>query len=83
MNRRYIVTYLVAHPCVDCGESRLPCLEFDHRVPSEKLFTIGLYMGAPHTKMKAEIAKCDVRCANCHRIRHSAENFFYRERASS
>ena len=66
-----VTQYLLANPCVDCGETDPIVLEFDHRDPSEKLFSIGNSLGQTWRwqKIKAEIAKCDVRCANCHRRR--------------
>ncbi len=66
-----IVKYLMQHPCVDCGETDVIVLQFDHR--DEKSFTIG---GNCNNKVSAtlieEIKKCDVRCANCH-VRKTAK----------
>ena len=63
--------YLIEHPCVGCGETDPIVLEFDHREQSEKEFDISRKMtnGASWEKLLIEIAKCDVRCANCHRRR--------------
>ena len=66
--RTYIKAYLEANPCVDCGEADIIVLEFDH-IGDDKHFSIS---DAPRSgyglpKIKAEIAKCEVRCANCHR----------------
>lgn len=75
----FIDSYLKTHPCVDCGESHPATLEFDHRDPAKKRYCIGTGRGGgilPNSLMK-EIEKCDVRCANCHRIRH-AEQFGHR-----
>lgn len=60
--------YLAVHPCVDCGESDPVVLEFDH-VRGKKRDTIqGLvYKGHSLRMVMDEIAKCEVRCANCHR----------------
>jgi len=54
--------------CTDCKNTDIRVLEFDHRPGVEKLFDIG---GDPKglNKLLEEIAKCDVVCANCHRIR--------------
>lgn len=59
--------------CLDCGlqvtERNLCVFDWNHRVPSEKLFTIG---EKKHHKsiadLTVEIAKCDLLCANCHRM---------------
>src|SRR3954469_2486289 len=61
-------------PCADCGGRFPPCvMDFDH-VRGDKLFHIGSYGEAcAPQKLKAEIAKCEVVCANCHRIRHHGE----------
>lgn len=57
-------------PCMDCG---VPypyyVMEFDHRDPSQKLANIGRLLGNSWKRLKDEIAKCDVVCANCHRER--------------
>ena len=57
--------------CVDCGETHPACLDFHHRDPKQKSFSIGKE-GVKFSKERilAEIAKCDVLCANCHRKRH-------------
>src|ERR1017187_661533 len=65
--------------CMDCGYDTNPvALDFDHRPGEEKLFPVGL--GA-RTKswvvIWAEIDKCDVRCANCHRIRTAERGYNY------
>lgn len=55
-------------PCFDCGiQYPYYVMQFDHREPAKKLFTIG-NRGALKTLevLNAEIAKCDVVCANCH-----------------
>lgn len=57
-------------PCQDCG-GRFPpeCMDFDH-VRGEKLFGIGANVSkVPLAKLMAEIEKCELVCANCHRIR--------------
>lgn len=59
-------------PCADCGGAFEPHqMDFDHRDPAAKSFrlTSGAAMLASAQRLKAEIAKCDVVCANCHRIR--------------
>jgi len=74
-NRQLLYDYLVAHPCVDCGETDVLVLEFDHRDPKTKSRDIGfLAARKPWKFVLAEIAKCDVRCVNCHR-RRTARQF--------
>ena len=65
-NRAFVRAHLSAHPCVDCGESDLAVLDFDH-VGGTKEVTVSLLLGASIERLKAEIAKCEVRCGNCHR----------------
>lgn len=58
-------------PCLDCGSS-LPacCMTFDHRNPSKKKFNVEQgYRANGRDALLAEIAKCDVICLNCRRIR--------------
>jgi hypothetical protein len=78
-NREFIAGYLSTHPCVDCGEADPIVLEFDHRDPNTKANEVGRLV---HTTtlpaVRAEIAKCDVRCGNCHRIRTATQFGSYR-----
>lgn len=67
--RKYIWNYKLGHPCATCGEADPIVLEFDHRDRKQKLFAISRMRFRTIEKLKAEIAKCDVRCANCHRRR--------------
>ena len=66
--RALIKTHLEANPCIDCGETDIIVLEFDH-IGNDKEFNISdaTRIGYGVKKLKAEIAKCEVRCANCHR----------------
>ncbi len=59
--------YKKLHPCIDCGESDFIVLDFDHRPGTNKRFTIGGTNYHSLEVIKEEIAKCDIRCANCHR----------------
>jgi hypothetical protein len=67
-NRAFVREYLAEHPCVDCGESDPIVLEFDH-VRGEKSFNVsyGVIKNYSLKRLAEEIAKCDIRCANCHR----------------
>lgn len=60
-------------PCADCGAEYHPyVMDFDH-VRGDKCMTLGSarqnYGTVGWDKLREEIAKCDVVCANCHRIR--------------
>jgi hypothetical protein len=65
---RYLIEYFKSHPCVDCGEDDPVVLEFDHL--GEKSFDIG--QALPYRNWEsllAEMEKCEVVCASCHRRR--------------
>lgn len=71
-----IYNYLSTHPCMDCGETDVVCLEFDH-VRGKKFKNITHMIGNFNwSRIEAEIAKCEIRCANCHRIK-TAKQFGY------
>ncbi len=54
-------------PCADCGVRYPPyVMQFDHRPGEIKLFTIAKNWQYSKEKILAEIAKCDIVCANCH-----------------
>ena len=59
-------------PCMDCHGSFPPyIMDFDHRNPADKAFEINaaLYSGISWSRIVAEVAKCDVVCVRCHRLR--------------
>lgn len=62
--------------CKRCGMADSRCLEFHHRDPATKLFNVSKAAIACSMKViMAEVEKCDVLCANCHRIIHWEERF--------
>jgi hypothetical protein len=69
-NRAYVIEFLSVHSCVDCGNADLRVLEFDH-VRGEKSYDVSRLVcsGARLWRLKNEIEKCEIRCANCHRIK--------------
>lgn len=73
-NRRKLLEYLADKSCVDCGETDRVVLELDH-VRGEKNFNIGSMVSMfSWQRIAAELEKCEVRCANCHR-RKTARDF--------
>ncbi|TXH11668.1 MAG: hypothetical protein E6R04_01065 [Spirochaetes bacterium] len=70
-NREYIASILLDSKCMDCGYSNWIALELDHRNPTEKHDAVTRMVndGVMLERIKAEVAKCDVVCANCHAIR--------------
>lgn len=67
-NRLFVYAHLAEHPCVDCGERDIIVLDFDH-FRGSKLANISRMINdcVAIGKLRAEIEKCEVRCANCHR----------------
>jgi len=67
--RREWMNSLKSKPCVDCGKAYPPyVMDFDHL--SNKSFSIGnKYKTLSKDIILKEIQKCDLVCANCHRIR--------------
>lgn len=58
-------------PCKDCGHTfDQVCMDFDHRPGEVKKYGIATMKGRVSLEVvRREIAKCDVVCANCHRLR--------------
>ena len=66
------ITELKSAPCSDCG-GVFPtcCMDFDHVDGNNKLHNVGSMVARHYSKelIAQEIEKCDLVCANCHRIR--------------
>ncbi|KKN73543.1 hypothetical protein LCGC14_0399950 [marine sediment metagenome] len=76
--RRFVLDYLLAHPCVDCGEAHPAALDFDHvRGRKRGVISKMAHTGYSLAAIKAEIAKCAVRCSNCHRKRTAKRAGWY------
>jgi hypothetical protein len=80
--REKLARYLQLHPCVDCGETDLRCLDFDHLDPTNKVNDVSVMVmeAWPWDRILAEIGKCVVRCANCHRRKEAVSRSLWRER---
>ncbi len=68
-NRQYITFIKSLSECVDCGEDNVVVLEFDH-IRGVKKNTVSKMANQSYSliTIQKEINKCEVRCANCHRI---------------
>ena len=67
--REELFTFLSTRSCIDCGEEDPIVLDFDH-IERETKFKGVARMLSGHYSWKSllkEIAKCEIRCANCHR----------------
>ena len=58
--------------CVNCGERHPATLQFHHLNSEDKVFNISTAArrGTSLNRIKQEMQKCIVLCANCHFIRH-------------
>lgn len=73
-NSQFVWDYLLQHPCVDCGENDPIVLEFDHLRDKTCAISVLAQYCSSISKIEEEIAKCEVRCAHCHR-RKTAKDF--------
>lgn len=71
VEKRAAVNRMKEKPCADCGqEYSFFVMDFDHRNPATKSFEISqVCTRKPWGVVLAEVEKCDVVCANCHRLR--------------
>lgn len=74
--RRLVYAVYKNGPCVDC-KLTFPseCMDHDH-VRGKKSFNVSLWVGSRRSLnvLKEELAKCDLVCSNCHRIRTKQRN---------
>ena len=72
--RSFVREYKEAHPCERCGFADPRALDLHHT--RDKLFSVsaGADRGLGLAKIHAEVEKCIVLCANCHRIEHAERN---------
>ena len=70
--------YLLSHPC-GCGEVDPIVLDFDHDDASSKKEAVSVMIGHGWSwkSIEEEIAKCTVRCRNCHARRTAKQLGYY------
>ena len=72
--REYAENYKKDHPC-SCGETDPRCLIFHHKKPSSKEAKVSSLYNKSWDRMKIEIEKCTVMCANCHILFHYVSKY--------
>lgn len=79
LKRAFLNRWKLTAGCFDCGyNANAFALDFDH-VIGKKSFGLGYGPTRAWKPLLAEIAKCVVRCANCHRIKTQTPNEEYSE----
>lgn len=82
--KRELLLVLGVTGCQHCGftptlDVEMAAIDFHHRVPTEKRFSVsGSDLQRNIASLQEEAAKCDVLCANCHRIHHASEGWLDR-----
>lgn len=66
---RSIINEAKSCGCRVCEEKEIACLDFHHL--SDKDVVIATMLGWSDKRVKEEISKCVVLCANCHRKHHA------------
>ena len=79
INKQFAWDYLKEHPCIDCGESDPIVLEFDHLRDKEADLSNMIRQSVSLVRIKKEIEKCEVRCANCHRRKTANQLNWYKD----
>lgn len=82
-NRLRMWQYLAQQRCIDCGEQDPVVLEFDHMRDKRRNIAELISGGLTWAVIQAEIEKCEVRCANCHRRKTARERGFYERKANA
>jgi hypothetical protein len=67
-NQEFVFNLLSSSSCFDCGLADVAVLEFDHLAGKEHEISKLVGGGYRLELLRSEIAKCSIRCANCHRI---------------
>ena len=76
----YLRDFLSKSFCIDCGESDIRVLEFDHKGEIPKLKAVSSLVRGRYSleKIQEEMNKCEIRCANCHRKKTAIDFKWFR-----
>jgi hypothetical protein len=76
MARTYVAQDKAKKKCSRCGEGRPSCLDYHHVNPSLKYKAVSaMTTNYGLSRIKVEIEKCIVLCANCHRVEEFGDGF--------
>ena len=68
--KQWAINYL-GGVCKHCGGTfHHSVYDFHHVDPTQKDYSLGQLISSKVTKLKEELDKCILLCANCHRIEH-------------
>lgn len=72
-NRVRLLTFLLEHPCADCGEADPVVLDLHHLHTESKSADVSSMVakGLPWSLIRKELEQCQSKCANCHRRFHA------------
>jgi len=75
-----MLKFLADKSCIECGISDSRVLEFDHINPKAKSFSITRAINDTRKweNILLEINKCQILCANCHKIRTAEQQGWYK-----
>ena len=78
--RQQMLEYLSDKYCLRCEISDPRVLEFDHINPKTKSYSIahGIASTLSWKNIMTEIDKCQILCANCHKIKTAQEQGWYK-----
>lgn len=68
--RKYILNFKFENGCTQCKDKRWFCLDFHHKHDKYKGVSKMISQGYSLKKIKQEISKCEILCANCHKKQH-------------
>ena len=74
--RKFLSNYMDDKSCKHCGDHRKVVLEFHHL--RDKNFNLADGIKKSINTIKKEIEKCEILCANCHRIETAKERNYFK-----
>lgn len=77
-----MLVYLKDKSCIKCGINDIRVLEFDHINPKTKSFSIARAITSTLSweNILSEMAKCQILCVNCHKIKTAKEANWYKNK---
>ena len=78
--KRKMMDFYITNPCVDCGQTDPRVLDFDHINTKRHNISTLLKKEYSWETILEETQNCEVRCANCHRVKTAIDQNHYTHR---